>query len=144
MIRTIRQHILLQVILLLLSYYLLVGFGEILIPRLFQMIFGDYSKLHTWIDFTINVLSGVVLVLLYRPFTGRSVRSMFIKGGEPHFLKGSLVGLPAVSALVGMLYFLGHVNFIRLQWSPLILVSLLYFLSVSWLEEVLSLCRYPS
>ena len=138
MIRTIRQHILLQVILLLLSYYLLVGFGEILIPRLFQMIFGDYSKLHTWIDFTINVLSGVVLVLLYRPFTRQSVRSMFIKGGELQFLKGSLVGLLAVSALVGTLYFLGHVNFIRLQWSPLILVSLLYFLSVSWLEEVLT------
>lgn len=57
MIRTIRQHILLQVILLLLSYYLLVGFGEILIPRLFQMIFGDYSKLHTWTSLSMSSLA---------------------------------------------------------------------------------------
>lgn len=129
-------HWILQAMILLLSAYLLAGIIEIVLPGPLAGMF-QVDLNHPVIDVTLNGLIGLLLYLIYRWLVGE-LHTPFLRNKPGNLLTGTLCGVGLVAGIAGILYLTGSLRFTGWAWSKEIFGYLAFFVSISWVEEMLT------
>lgn len=133
-----RIHWILGIFSLFVVYILISGMGEILIPRPIYALLGRGGGSDEVIDFVINGLIGLGLYLTYRLVSGEAAEPFLGPGRRWDLLRGMVVGSGLLGLIAWFFYLRGDLIFQGFEPSRTLFYHLLFFLSVSWAEEMLT------
>ncbi len=90
----------------------------------------------------INIGSTVVSIFLFIKLNHASIRVVGydkVQNSWKQFVIGSLTGIVSMAVLAGFSYLLGDYHIVSVNFKPILLLCLIYYISVGIVEE--SLCR---
>lgn len=126
-------------LIILMSFFLLSGFGEILLPRLFKFIFRNenYNLFDTLSNLIVSALLIGLFCLIKRAGPkSMGLSNMFSTNNQRNLWIGTGVGIICITLLAGILLLTKDLKIISVQLPKTIWEYLLFFISVSLLEEV--------
>lgn len=140
LIRKVLGNPIAQAIILFFTFQTIGGVLELFLPKLTDRFIADWDLSGIVADVIGNPIIGLGTLAAYQWLTRRKA-SEFLREetGKPQLAIGLAVGLALVLAVLGILRLTGDLTSISpAKWTWVIIVYVLFFVGISWSEEVLT------